>query len=180
MTYIVMPNDSLITIAEKFNVSIDDLIRENNLEYIYSLIPGLELIIPQEENQITNNKDSNIDDPIGDIEKDDLQAENTTINNDQNLFSYYIVEKGDNLYQIGKRYNISPEVLAELNGLNIEDYIYPEQQIMVPNNNIGMYITKENDSISEIASNLNILPEELLINNKTIYLKPDQLIVYKK
>ena len=183
MTYIVEVNDNLLSIADKFGVSVYDLIKENNLDYIYSLVPGLELIIP------TNNKNNNYSDNNNtsdnstfdnQIEKEELEQnpENNNINTN-GLFSYYIVEKGDNLYQIGKRYNVSPQVIADLNGININDIIYPNQQIMVPRDGIGLYITKDGDTMQSISKDLNILPEDILIENQVVYLLPDQLLAYK-
>lgn len=172
MTYIVKPNDTINSIAEKFKISVNDLIKENNLEYIYMLVPGLELIIPQNDNSDVENE--NIDDPIGDVTEEDSNSSNIN-----NIFSYYIVEKGDNLYQIGKRYNISPQVLAEINGLDINDIIYPNQQILVPQDGVGMYITKKGDTMRSITNDLNAIVEDILINNENIYLEPDQIIMYK-
>jgi len=169
MTYIVLPNDSLLSIAEKFGVEVSDLIKENNLEYIYSLVPGLELIIPkQDESKIEElETEENIVDEIN------------TNNSANNLFSYYIVKKGDNLYTIGKRYNVSPQVIAEINDLDVNAIIYPEQQILVPREGAGIYITKEGDTMESISQNLGILPEDMLINNENIYLQKDQLIAYQ-
>ena len=47
------------------------------------------------------------------------------VNQDANkYFDYYKIKKGDNLYQIGKSYNVNPALIAILNGLNLNDYIY--------------------------------------------------------
>ena len=152
MNYIVKPSDNLISIAEKFGVKLEELIKENSLDYIYKLIPGLELVIPK-------NKENN---------------------NDNSIFIYYIVEKGDNLYQIGKRYGISPKILADINGIDVNSEIYPNSQIMVPREDIGIYITKENDTVEDVINNLNVPLEKLIEENKNIYLKEDQIITYKK
>ena len=49
-----------------------------------------------------------------------------------NKFEYYTISKGDSLYGIARRYNINPELLAGLNGLSMDDYIYPDQEILIP------------------------------------------------
>ena len=41
-------------------------------------------------------------------------------NRDQ-YFNYYVIEKGDNLYEIARKYNINPELLASMNGLEMDD-----------------------------------------------------------
>lgn len=154
MNYIVQANDNLLSIADKFGISVLDLIKENNLDYIYSLVPGLELVIPGVEN---NNDNQN-----------------------NGVFSYYIVVKGDTLYQIGKRYGISPQILSEINGIGVDDPIYPDQQILVPREGMGLYITKDGDTMQYVLDSLNVSVEELLNDNQNIYLVKDQIISYKK
>lgn len=44
--YVVKDGDSLISVAHEFGIRIIDLIEENNLEDTYYLIPGSELVIP--------------------------------------------------------------------------------------------------------------------------------------
>ena len=96
------------------------------------------------------------------------------------LFDKYKVQKGDTVYEIAGVYNISPSQLLKLNGLNENDIIYPEQEILIPKSNVGFYVTEDADTISGVALKLNIPYEEIIGQNKTIYLMPDQLIVYKK
>ena len=43
--------------------------------------------------------------------------------NKEKYFEYYTIKKGDSLYGIAREYNINPELLALLNGLNSNDYI---------------------------------------------------------
>ena len=42
--------------------------------------------------------------------------------NKEQYFNYYVIESGDNLYGIARRYNINPELLASMNGLDMDDY----------------------------------------------------------
>ena len=147
MTYIVEIGDTIQSIADKFNVNVSDLIRENDLQNIYYLVPGLELIIP------TTSEDS--------------------------AFEYYTVQKGDNLYQIGKRYNITAEMLASMNGLELNEYIFPEQKLLVPKEGVLVYLTKEGDTLNLVSDELGIPRENILLYNDNIYLLPDQLIAYR-
>ena len=94
-------------------------------------------------------------------------------------FTYYIVQKGDNLYRIAEQFNINMEDLAQINGLEIGEYIYPDQQLLVPKEGVYAYITKEGDTLLNIAESLSIEPEDILLYNKRIYLLPEQLIAYK-
>ena len=70
----------------------------------------------------------------------------------KNYFEYYTVNKGDSIYAISRRYNINPELLASVNGLNNADYIYPGQVILIPKSNYSYYITKEGDTLDSVVN----------------------------
>jgi len=95
-------------------------------------------------------------------------------------FNYYVVEQGDSLYGIARKYNINPELLANINGLNMEDYIYPNQQILIPKNGYSYYITAEGDTIDGVIKAFNSNKDKFLNENQTIYLMAGQLLVNKK
>ena len=67
-------------------------------------------------------------------------------------YEYYNIKTGDNLYQIARKYNINPDLLAALNGLNMNDYIYPGQVLMIPKSGYSYYLTKEGDTIDTVAN----------------------------
>lgn len=94
-------------------------------------------------------------------------------------FDMYNIEKGDSLYEIARRYNTDYNLLALLNGLNVNDYIYPDTLIMVPKRNVKYYITRESDTLNSVNRLLNSDINNLLRENNNIYLKEGQLIVYK-
>lgn len=97
--------------------------------------------------------------------------------NKEQYFNYYVIESGDSLYGIARRYNINPELLASMNGLDIEDYIYPNQEILIPKSGYSYYITKEGDTIDTVANIFKINQSELLNNNSVIYLLAGQIMV---
>ena len=101
-------------------------------------------------------------------------------NNTNDIFIKYQIKNGDTLYMIAKKYNVDPKTLAILNGLDIDDYIYPNQEIMIPNNNIDIYITKKGDTVDTLLNNFNITVDKLKSDNKDIYLEENQLIIYKR
>ena len=84
-----------------------------------------------------------------------------------NSFEYYTVQKGDNLYQISKKYNIPIDILSSINGLELNEYIYPEQKILVPKSGVMVYITKEGDTLNLVANELGIPKENILISVDT-------------
>ena len=102
------------------------------------------------------------------------------LDNKNNYLDKYTVVKGDTLYSISNKYNISKEDLALLNGLELDEYLYPDQVIYVPKNNVGVYITRDNDTLKSIIENNNINPNDIYRLNSNIFIVPDQLIVYRK
>lgn len=100
--------------------------------------------------------------------------------NKEKYFDYYIVKKGDSLYKIAREKNINPELLGLLNGINNDDYIYPNQEIMIPKTNYSYYVTAEGDTIDLILKKFNVDKNTFMDENEIIYLMPGQLLVRKK
>lgn len=95
-------------------------------------------------------------------------------------FDYYTIKKGDNLYAIAKNYGIDFNLLAKLNGIDSNDYIYPGQTIIVPKKDAFIYITKEGDTLNGLLDMTGKTIQDLMSQNMRIYLMPEQLIVYKE
>lgn len=98
---------------------------------------------------------------------------------EEKYYTTYTIEKGDSLYSIAKKYNINPTLLATLNGLNMSDYIYPNQEILIPKSGYSYYITKDGDTIDSVADMFSCNKEDIM-NNNLIYLLANQLLVNKK
>ncbi|MBQ2872777.1 MAG: LysM peptidoglycan-binding domain-containing protein [Bacilli bacterium] len=111
----------------------------------------------------------------------DLKPGNTLVvpRMKSDYFDYYIVNKGDSLYKIAQNNNIDADLLAQLNGINKSDYIYPNQTLLIPRAGSILYITAVGDTLSEIAKGFNVSVDKLISQNDNIYLQPEQLIVYK-
>ncbi len=99
---------------------------------------------------------------------------------DNPFYNSYEIKKGDTLYQISKEYNVNTKLLAELNGLNLDDYIYPGQTILIPKKNVSYYITKNGDTLNELSGVFEKDLSDIVNQNETIYLLPGQMIYYKK
>ncbi len=84
------------------------------------------------------------------------------------------------MYQIAKDYDVNYNVLAKINGLNPNDYIYPNQIIIVPKQDIIMYVTTEEDTIESISQELDEDIITLLNDNPNLQLKGDQIIIKRK
>lgn len=143
--YKVSEQDTLESIASKFNTTVNNIRDINGKDYI---VVGELIIVP-------NN----------------IKSE---------WFDKYVVEKGDTLYSIANRYNISLIDLLNINGLDKENYIYPGQEILVPKNNIKIIVTGDNDNINSASKKLGLDTRILLEQNDNILLLPDQILIYKK
>lgn len=98
--------------------------------------------------------------------------------NNDTMFTRYVVKKGDTIYDIARISNIEPSVLLRLNGLNNSDIIYPNQEILIPNEGVNVYITEENDTIGKILDNTGNSIEDIIKNNPNLYLMQDQVVIY--
>lgn len=145
--YLVQEGENIKSVANKFNISPQELVKLNNLYYDTSLRAGQEIIVPK---------------------------------NEEKYFNSYIIESGDSLYKIAEKYNINPTLLSALNGLEMEDYIYPGQELLIPKNNYSYYITAEGDTIDTVSKVFKVSKLDLLNQNETIYLLKDQVLVAKR
>ena len=149
--YIVQRGDTLFSIANKFNISVDDLKEANNLKS-NSLIVGNQLIIPstkQEINEITGEDE------------------------EMDMYLNYTVQKGDSLYSIAKKYNTSVNILNNINNLTTNN-LQIGQILKIPTStssietNYNNYIVQKGDSLYSIANKFNTTVNELKdLNNLT-------------
>ncbi|MBQ7141071.1 MAG: LysM peptidoglycan-binding domain-containing protein [Bacilli bacterium] len=145
--YIVKDNDTIESIANKYNISVEQLYEINGFEPMSVLEVGQRVIVPM------------------------IKPE---------LFEYYAIKKGDTLYKLGELFKINPEKLAEINGLNTNEYIYEGQILIIPKEGVEITITKEGDTIDGLSKKLGTNSFGLLLQNPNIYVLPEQLITYKK
>ena len=97
--YVVKKGDNLYSIADKFNISVDDIKKINNLKG-NALTIGQTLIIE------SYPEDGEILECYG---------------NSGDEYITYIVKDGDDLYSIARRYNTSVQKIKELNNLTSDD-----------------------------------------------------------
>lgn len=99
--------------------------------------------------------------------------------NNKQPYQYYTVKKGDNMYDIAEYYGIDYMLLLQLNGLDEEDYIYPNQTIMLPKKGLSIYMTKNDDTLDFVLNKLGITIDELRDENENIYLQPEQILLFR-
>ena len=62
----------------------------------------------------------------------------------------------------------------------MDDFIYPNQEIMIPKSGYSYYITAEGDTLDTVADIFGISKEQLVDRNDAIYLLKDQVLVTKR
>ena len=153
VVYTVKNGDSLWNIANKYNVSVNDIVDYNNLGTTLLQI-GQQLLIPN------------------------ITKETPTENDETGIT--YIVKSGDSLWSIAKRYNITVDELKEINNLN-NNLLSIGQELIIPETNeYKTYIVKSGDSLYKIARENNINVNDLItlnnLNNTTLQIGQQLLI----
>ena len=97
--YKVKPKDSLYSIAKRYNTTVDQILKDNNIKDM-TLMIGQNLIICNEKL------------------KEDKVYDTCYGTNDTNLVNKYVVKEGDSIYSIAKKYNISIDELKQKNKLS--------------------------------------------------------------
>lgn len=194
-TYIVKKGDSLYQIAKKYNTTIEKIKTLNNLTS-NSLSIGQQLYIPtsqteQESTQSKNTYTVQKGDSLYQIAKkynttvDELKKINNLNTNSLSIgqilnipikemeenknYISYTVQKGDSLYQIGNKYNVSVNKLKEINNLT-SNLLSIGQIIKIPvsNNEYVIYTVQKGDSLYQIAKLYNTTTNEIKsLNNLT-------------
>ena len=131
-TYKVVSGDTLWSIAKKFDTTVNEIKRLNNLSNNLLKV-GSNLIVPNSNN-----------------------------NNDT-----YTVVRGDTLYSVARKNNISIDRLRELNNLT-SDILRVGQVLKLKESAINKYIVKLGDTLYSIANTFNTTVDTIKkLNNLT-------------
>ena len=124
-TYMVQKGDTLYSIAQKFQTTVDNLKATNNLT-TDTLSIGQVLVIPDNDSsKVPTTNDS------------------------------YTVQKGDTLYSIAQKYNVSVDDLKKANNLANNTLAIGQTLIIPRNNNYETYTVQKGDSLYSISRKFN-------------------------
>ncbi|MBQ3475618.1 MAG: LysM peptidoglycan-binding domain-containing protein [Bacilli bacterium] len=157
VTYIVKKGDTLYSIASRFNTTVNSLKELNNLKSD-SLSIGQSIIIPETTSVITPSEDEII-----------------------NEGSVYVVEKGDTLYSIAKKFNTTVDKIKNTNSI-VNDILTIGMNLLIPTNgntleDIIIHTVESGDSLWSLANKYNTTVNDIKqLNN----LLSDLLIVGQK
>lgn len=191
-TYTVVSGDSLYSIANKFNTTVNEIKSLNNLSS-NNLSIGQILKIPTKTNESTIPNNSTYTVVSGDSLYKIANKFNTTVNEikslnnlssnnlsigqilkipttndtiDSNNYINYTVVKGDNLYSIARKYSTTQDELMKLNNLS-SNLLSIGQIIKIPTNN-QIYTVVKGDSLYSIANKFNTTVNQIKeLNNLT-------------
>ncbi len=189
--YTVQSGDSLYSIAQKFNTTVNDLIEHNQLATTI-IQPGQVLKIPSvtSTNIVYTVKSGDTLYSIANnygVSVDAIKKLNNLTSNilsigqrlyipkgsivEETDFVVYEVKPGDTLYSIAKKYNTTPETIKNYNNLT-SNLLTINQVLQIPvervlTENI-IYTVKKGDSLYQIANNFGVNVAEIMnLNNLT-------------
>jgi len=126
--HIVKKGETLWSIAQKYNLSVDLIIATNNIANSELISIGQEMKIPLHKNAVTETNIVNqavIDKKNNDINNNISQPENAEP-------IVYTVKAGDNLWNISRKYGVSVEVIISVNNLKEKNLLSLGQKLEIP------------------------------------------------
>ena len=194
--YVVLKDDTLYSIARKFNTSVDKIKELNNLTS-NTLNVGQTLIIPKKQDliiapseyityvvklgdtlyKIANNFNTT---PSAIMNINKLTSTNLSLNQvlkiptakEEEIIDYntYTVKSGDSLYKLANLYNTTVEKIKDLNNLTSNN-LSIGQVLKIPtatSNNYITYTVKSGDSLYKLANLYNTTVQDIKdLNNLT-------------
>ena len=152
INYTVEKGDSLYSIAKKYNISVDTIIKDNSLSSNNLTIgQNLKIRIPSSSN----------------IEIEECIGPDYTPPSDDIPYITYTVKKGDSLYSIANKYNTSVSAITSLNNLP-NNNLTIGQQLKIPNNSnteSKTYIVQKGDSLYSVAKKFNTTVDNIKRKN---------------
>ena len=198
--YKVVAGDTLYSIAKKLDTSVSELKKLNNLS-TNSLSIGQILKIPSKfvdvgDTELYQVKSGDTIYSIANkynLSVNELKSLNNLFNDNLSvgqllkvpsglsLVNSYVVEKGDTLYSIAKKFDISVNKLKEFNGLST-NLLNIGQKILIPIGEETTYVVKSGDTLYKIAREFNISVDEIKqLNNLTNnILSVGQILIVKE
>lgn len=126
--HIVKKGDTLWTIAQRYNLTVNLILANNNISNSELISIGQEMKIPLHKNAVAETNIANqaiIDEKNNNI--------NNNINQPKNAEPIvYTVKAGDNLWNISRKYGVSVEVIIDVNNFKDKDFLSLGQKLEIP------------------------------------------------
>lgn len=173
VTYRVKKNDSLLGIAELFNVRVTDLRNWNDIPYTSSISVGqvLNIYVPQDKQEFYASLDNQTS-----VEKTTIK--NSPILKSSKTWNYHRVTRGETLTSIAQRYGVSVSDLKQWNsitgnkillGSQLKIYSNIETSSIASTNtqnsqqksSVFRYKVRKGDTIGELAKKFGVTQSEI-------------------
>lgn len=134
--HIVQPGDTLWSISRKYNTTVEEIMRLNNLNSTLITV-GQELIVPG-SGEVTPSPENIV----------------------------YTVQKGDTLWSISRRFNTTVDTIKSYNNLTSNALSIGQKLIIPSTQDIIMYIVQKGDTLWSIANRHNTTVDSIkTLNN---------------
>lgn len=170
VTYTVKKGETAYHIAKKYDISVHELLKANGLSSVKSVKPGMEIQVPLSKKGHFSFAKSNV--------KKESKRETK---------DYHLVQRGETLFSIGKKYDIEVENLMLWNNIKSDQRLKVGDKISlkpVSSQNIEVsqsipqkeekkgqmkdiyHVVKTGDTINSIAKTYSTKPEKIMEMNK--------------
>jgi murein DD-endopeptidase MepM/ murein hydrolase activator NlpD len=128
----VEPGMTLYSIARANGLSVAELARANNIRKPYTVSSGRLLTLPGVASPIVppNSLQAQRDEVTS--APDDDVAEVKSAPTKKAKPGSYVVQSGDTLYALGRKFGVSPLILADANGLSLKSHLSDGQKLKIP------------------------------------------------
>ena len=144
INYVVKKGDTLSKIAKLYGTTVNEIAGINKIKNVNLIYPGQVLEIILKSNNIEHT---------------------------QNTITY-IIKRGDNLWNIARKYGVSVNDIVKWNNIKNKNLIYAGNRLIIYTNNQTNYIVKRGDTLSAIALKYNTTVNRLVqingIKNKNL------------
>ena len=127
ITHVVQPGESLTMIAEQYGLTVDQLLQANNIADPNRILRGQELQVWTTEsvNQANIEEEATTSADIPENMLEGVAPEDMIV---------HVVQPGEQLAQIARRYGMNWQALAQFNGITDADRIFVGQTLTIPAN----------------------------------------------
>lgn len=158
-TYQVQSGDTLIAVADKFDLYVKDLAQMNNIATNAMLRRGQVLKL-QADADASNSVPDTTHKDVKNAKTNEVQAESESTASFNGATESYTVHSGESLTAISNRYGITNAELAGLNNISSRANLRVGQKLKVPKLTQS-YQVKRGDSLIALARKYGVTTEEL-------------------
>ena len=126
--HIVKKGETLWSIAQKYNLSVDLILATNNIANSELISIGQEMKVPSNKNAVAET--NIVNQAVTDKKNNNV---NNNVSQPENAEPIvYTVKAGDNLWNISRKYGVSVEVIIDVNNLRDKDLLSLGQKLEIP------------------------------------------------